>query len=140
MAPTRPAAGVPAARRAARLLIRRPDRVPDEDRDHRSRRRDRGAAIAPTPALARGSADLARGRQGQAFAARLTRATPGGSAEPRGFARGWPEARAAVEAGLTPAGSNGRAEGQVTRLTLRKRRRSGRATLDLLRRRALRAA
>ena len=47
---------------------------------------------------------------------------------------------AAVQAGLTLRWSNGRAEGQVTRPKLVKRQGSGRAKVDLLRKRVLSAA
>ena len=45
-----------------------------------------------------------------------------------------------MRAGLTPRHSNGQTEGQITRLKLLKRQACGRANVDLLRRRVLRAA
>ena len=56
------------------------------------------------------------------------------------FARGLTDDRAAVEAGLTLAWSNGQTEGQVNKLKLLKRSMYGRANFDLLRRRLLQAA
>ncbi len=46
----------------------------------------------------------------------------------------------AVQAGLTLRWSNGQTEGQVTKLKLVKREAYGRAKVDLLRQRVLRAA
>ena len=48
--------------------------------------------------------------------------------------------RAAVEAGLTQAWSNGQTEGQINKLKLLKRQMYGRANFDLLRRRVLQGA
>ncbi len=48
--------------------------------------------------------------------------------------------QAAVQAGLTLRHSNGQTEGHVTKLKLVKRQGYGRAKVDLLRKRVLRAA
>jgi transposase len=85
-------------------------------------------------------ADMARERKGRSLEAWLTKATTSGITELRGLARGLVEDRAAVEAGLSLAWSNGQTEGQVNKLKLLKRQMYGRATFDRLRRRVLRAA
>ncbi len=56
------------------------------------------------------------------------------------FARGLEQDGAAVRAALTMPWSNGRTEGQITKLKLLKRQMYGRANFDLLRRRVLLAA
>ena len=56
------------------------------------------------------------------------------------FARTLRQDREAVQAGLTLPYSNGQTAGQVTRLKLLKRQGYGRAKVDLLRTRVLRAA
>jgi transposase len=60
-------------------------------------------------------------------------------AEFREFAAGIERDRAAVEAALELAVSNGQVEGQITKLKLLKRMAYGRASLTLLRARLLRA-
>jgi transposase len=62
------------------------------------------------------------------------------SSELRRFAAGLHQYEAAVRAALTLPWSSGQVEGQVTRLKLVKRQGYGRAKLDLLRARLLRAA
>ena len=54
--------------------------------------------------------------------------------------RGLTDDRAAVEAGLSQEWSNGPTEGHVNKLKLLKRQMYGRANVDLLRQRMLRAA
>ena len=60
--------------------------------------------------------------------------------ELRGFAAGLRQDEQAVRAALTLPWSSGQVEGQVTRLKLVKRQGYGRAKLDLLRARLIRAA
>jgi transposase len=138
-APARPTTRVPSARHVACLLVRRPDAVSEEERDYLSRLCQRAPTLATAYELAQEFAELARERQGQVFAAWLTKATISGIAELRGFAAGLLDDRAAVEAGLSLEWSNGQTEGQVNKLKLLKRQMYGRASFDLLRRRVLRA-
>ena len=56
------------------------------------------------------------------------------------FAAGLETDGAAVRAAVTRPWSNGQAEGQINRLKMLKRQSDGRASFDLLRRRALMAA
>ena len=62
------------------------------------------------------------------------------NSELRGFAAGLLQDEQAVRAALTLPWSSGQVEGQVTRLKLVKRQGYGRAKLDLLRARLVRAA
>ena len=62
------------------------------------------------------------------------------NSELRGFAAGLRQDEQAVRAALTLPWSSGQVEGQVTRLKLVKRQGYGRAKLDLLRARLVRAA
>lgn len=67
----------------------------------------------------------------------IAKATTSGIAEVRRYARGLLTDKAAVQAGVTLAWSNGQVEGQIHRLKLLKRQMYGRAGFDLLRRRVL---
>jgi transposase len=70
----------------------------------------------------------------------LERADASGVPEVRSFAAGLRRDRAAVDAALTLAWSNGQTEGQINRLKVLKRQMYGRAKLDLLEKRFLYAA
>ncbi len=83
---------------------------------------------------------LVRERDAAAFAGWLRETEQSHVAELRGFAAGIRRDQAAVEAALTWDWSNGQTEGQINRLKVLKRQMYGRAKLDLLRRRFLRAA
>ena len=60
--------------------------------------------------------------------------------EVRGFAASLRQDQAAVQAALDYAWSSGRVEGQVTKIKLVKRQMSGRGSIDLLKRRVMRAS
>jgi transposase len=122
------------------LFVSRKDQQPEEELDYLRRLCDREPTIALAYDLAQEFADMARQRTGQRFEGWLTRATSSGIPELDRFARGLTDDRAAVEAGLTLAWSNGQTEGQVNKLKLLKRSMYGRANFDLLRRRLLQAA
>ena len=83
---------------------------------------------------------MLRHREGERLPAWSERAAGGGVDELARFAAKLKEDLAAVQAGLTLRHSNGQTEGQVTRLKLVKRQGDGRAKVDLLRKRVLRAA
>jgi transposase len=131
---------VPSARRVASLLVWQKDRLPEEERDYLTRLGDQEPTIALAYDLAQEFVDMARKRTGQRFDGWLTRATTSGISELDRFARGLMDDRAAVEAGLSLAWSNGQTEGQVNKLKLLKRSMYGRASFDLLRLRLLHAA
>ena len=83
---------------------------------------------------------LMRERDQAGLAPWLDEARGSGLAEFREFAAGIERDRAAVEAALRLAVSNGQVEGQITKLKLLKRMTYGRASLTLLRARLLRAS
>jgi transposase len=114
--------------------------LPEDERSYLERLCGQEPTIALAYDLAQEFADMARQRTGQGGAAWLTRASSSGIPELDRFARGLTDDRAAVEAGLTLAWSNGQTEGQVNKLKLLKRSMYGRANFDLLRRRFLQAA
>ena len=125
------------ARRVARMLmadlalLAEPDRVYVE----------RLLAVSPTLAtvrdLAQRFAALVRAHTDDALTPWLADAE---GSELRGFAAGLRQDEQAVRAALTLPWSSGQVEGQVTRLKLVKRQGYGRAKLDLLRARLIRAA
>jgi transposase len=90
--------------------------------------------------LAQDFAAIVRARQADRFNSWLVRATASAVAPLRRFATGLRTDYEAVKAGLTPPWSNGPVEGHINRLKMLKRSMFGRATLDLLSRRFLRAA
>jgi transposase len=83
---------------------------------------------------------MVRERRGSDLEAWITAATASGTDALARFARGQQEDLAAVTTGLTLPWSNGRVEGQITRLKLLKRQGYGRAGSTLLRQRVLQAA
>ena len=131
---------VPPARRVACLLVWCKDQLAEEDRDYLRRLCDQEPTIDLAYELAQEFTDMARKQTGQRFEAWLTRVTTSGIPELDRFARGLTDDRAAVEAGLTLAWSNGQTEGQVNKLKLLKRSMYGRANFDLLRLRLLNVA
>jgi transposase len=95
--------------------------------------------LAEAVTLARDFADLVRTRQPERLDGWLARATTSaGAAWPR-FAHGLRDDYAAVKAGVTVPWSHGPVAGHINRLKLLKRQRVGRAHLDLLGRRFVRA-
>ncbi len=83
---------------------------------------------------------ILRERKGEELGDWMKRAQSSGVREIKSFAAGLRRDEVAVRAGLTLPYSNGQTEGQVNRLKLIKRQGYGRASLDLLRQRVLRAA
>jgi transposase len=83
---------------------------------------------------------MLRRREGERFPDWLSEAQASGSDELARFAGKLRADQDAVQAGLTLRWSNGQTEGQVTQLKLVKRQGYGRAKVDLLRKRVLRAA
>jgi transposase len=81
-----------------------------------------------------------RERDHAALAPWLAEAAASGLPDLQQFVAGIERDRAAVENALIYEWSNGQTEGQVTKLKLVKRSMYGRAGLELLRRRVLRAA
>ena len=83
---------------------------------------------------------MLRRREGERLPAWLDRAEASGIDELKRLAGKLRADLVAVQAGLTLRWSNGQTEGQVTKLKLVKREAHGRANVDRLRKRVLRAA
>lgn len=83
---------------------------------------------------------MLRGREGERLPAGLDAAEASGIGDLARFARQIRDDAAAAQAGLTLRPSNGQTEGQVTKLKVGNRQGSGRAKVDRLRQRVLRAA
>ena len=102
---------------------------------------ERLLALSSTLATVRGLAQrfgaMVRTRSADALTPWLADA---GNSELHGFAAGLHQDEQTVRAALTLPWSSGQVEGQVTRLKLVKRQGYGRAKLDLLRARLIRAA
>jgi len=126
-------------RGTAWLVLRRPEtRTPDEEQQL-AQLAAQQPELAEAVTLARDFADLVRTRQPERLDGWLARATTSAGAALQRFAHGLRDDYAAVKAGVTVPWSNGPVEGHINRLKLLKRQMFGRAHLDLLGRRFLRA-
>jgi transposase len=126
-------------RGTAWLVLRRPEtRTPDEEQQL-AQLAAQQPELAEAITLARDFADLVRTRQPERLDGWLARATTSAGAALQRFAQGLRDDYAAVKAGVTVPWSNGPVEGHINRLKLLKRQMFGRAHLDLLGRRLLRA-
>jgi transposase len=130
----------PPPRQVASLVLRRPERRTEEQRAYLKSLCGADPAIATAVDLAEDFLAMLRRREGERLPAWLERAEASGVGDLARFARKLREDHDAVQAGLTLRWSNGQTEGQVGRLKLVKRQGYGRAKVDLLRRRVLRAA
>jgi transposase len=130
----------PPPRQVASLVLRRPERRTEEQRTYLKSLCDADPAVAAAVDLAEDFLVMLRRREGTRLPAWLERAEASGVGDLSRFARKLREDRDAVQAGLTLRHSNGQTEGQVNRLKLLKRQAYGRAKVDLLRQRVLRAA
>jgi transposase len=127
-------------RRATRLVLKRPEPRTDVDTQllaHiESQHRDLVGAIE----LAQDFCPIVRQRQPDRLDRWLARAIASGVAPLRRFASGLHADYEAVKAGVPLPWSTGPVEGHINRLKMLKRSMVGRAKLDLLSRRFLRAA
>ena len=130
----------PPPRLVAALVLRRPERRTDEQRAYLKQLRAEDAAIATAVDLAEDFLVMLRRREGERLPAWLDAAEASGIDDLARFAGKLRADQDAVQAGLTLRHSNGQTEGQVNRLKLVKRQGYGRAKVDLLRKRVLRAA
>ena len=130
----------PPPRLLAALLLRRPERRTDEQRAYLEHLRTEDAAIATATDLVAEFLAMLRRREGARLPAWLDAAEASGVDELKRFAGTLRADRDAVQARLTLRWSNGQTEGQVTKLNQVKRQGYGRAKVDLLRKRLLRAA
>ncbi len=130
----------PPPRLVASLVLRRPERRPDEPRRYLKEVNAEDPAIAAAVELAEDFLVMLRRREGPWLEAWLDKADASDVEELKRFAAKLRTDQAAVQAGLTLRWSNGQTEGHVNRLTRVKRQGYGRAKVDLLRKRLLPAA
>ena len=133
--PARPSAYP--ARRVARMLMADLATIAEPDRAYVKRLLAVSPALARVRDLAQRFAALVRAHTADALTPWLADAE---HCELRGFAAGLRQDEQAVRGALILPWSSGQVEGQVTRLKLVKRQGYGRAKLDLLRARLVRAA
>jgi transposase len=130
----------PPPRLVASLVVRRPERRTAEQRAYLKCLCAEDPTIATATDLADEFLAMLRRREGERLPAWLAATEASGIDELTRFAGKLRADRDAVQAGLTLRWSNGQTEGQVSKLKLVKRQGYGRAKVDLLRKRVLRAA
>jgi transposase len=130
----------PPPRLVAAIVLRRPERRTDEHRAYLKLLRGEDAAIATAVDVAEDFLVMLRRREGERFPDWLAKAEASGIDELQRFAGRLRADQDAIQTGLTLRHSNGQTEGHVTKLKLVKRQGYGRAKVDLLRKRLLRAA
>jgi transposase len=126
-------------RRATWLVLRRTEQRTAAEAEQLARLRAQQADVAEAIDLAQDFAALVRYRHPTQLDPWLQRATTSTLPVMRRFAKGLYEDYDAVKAGVTLPWSTGPVEGQINRLKMLKRQMFGRARLDLLSRRFLRA-
>ena len=126
-------------RRAAWMVLRRPTPRREAETPQLARLCARSPEVAEAMALAQDLLSLVRQRQPEALDPWRPRATASPLEGLRRFATGLAEDDAAVKAGVTFPWSSGPVEGPINRLKMLKRQMFGRARLDLLSRRFVRA-
>jgi len=127
-------------RRATWLVLRRSEHRTEAEAQQLAQLHAQSAEVAEAIDLAQDFATLVRQRQPAQLDAWLQRATTSALEAMQRFATGLRDDYAAVKAGVTLPWSNGPVEGHINRLKMLKRHMFGRAHLDLLSRRFLRAA
>jgi transposase len=130
----------PPPRLVAALVLRRPEQRTDEQRSYLKQLCAEDATVATAVDVAEDVLAMLRRREGERLEAWLAKADASDVEELTRFAAKLRTDLAAVQAGLTQRHSNGQTEGHVNRLKLVKRQGYGRAKVDLLRKRVLRAA
>jgi len=127
-------------RRTTWLVLRRETKRTAVEAQQLTHLQAQSAAVAEAITLAQDFAALVRQRQAAQLDPWLQRATASTFEDLRRFAAGLRDDYEAVKAGVTLPWSTGPVEGHINRLKMLKRQMFGRARLDLLRRRFLRAA
>ena len=130
----------PPPRHVAALILQRPERRTEEQRAYLKHLCGEDPAIVTAVDLVAEFLAMLRRREGARLPAWLDAAEASGVDELKRFAGKLRADQGAVQAGLTLRWSNGQTEGHVNRLKLVKRQGYGRAKVDLLRQRVLRAA
>jgi transposase len=126
-------------RRATWLVLRHPEKRTDAETQQLTQLHAQSAELAEAIDLAQDFATLVRQRQPEHLDPWLLRATTSAVDAVRRFANGLSEDYKAVKAGVTLPWSTSPVEGHINRLKMLKRHMFGRARLDLLSRRFLRA-
>ena len=135
-----PAAPVtPTVRRVATWIVRKPESLTVQERDHLARILARCPELDAAATCVTGFAAIMAEHRGQDLPGWLIQADATELAPLRGFARGLRHDLAAVTAGLTLPWNSGPVEGHVNRIKMLKRQMYGRASFDLLRHRILHA-
>jgi transposase len=135
-----PAARHLTARRATWLVLRRPERLDDDEAAQLAQLKAQHPEVAAAIAVAQDFTQLVRERQPDHLDPWLAQAAESPLAPLQRFAKGLRDDYDAVRAGITLPWSNGPVEGHINRLKMLKRQMFGRASLDLLQRRFLLAA
>ena len=126
-------------RRAAWLVLRRETKRTEAEAQQLTQLHAHSAEVAEAIDLAQDFTHLVRQRQPEHFAPWLERASKSPLEAVQRFASGLRDDYAAVKAGMTLPWSTGPVEGHINRLKMLKRQMFGRAHLDLLSRRFVRA-
>lgn len=126
-------------RRATWLVLRREAKRTEAETQQLDQLRAQQAEVAEAIDLAQDFAQLVRQRQPEALDPWLQRATANTLEAVQRFANGLRDDYEAVKAGVTLPWSSGPVEGHIHRLKMLKRQMLGRAHLDLLSRRFVRA-
>jgi len=126
-------------RQATWLVLRQPDHLTVEDQALLDRLPQAHPAFAQAMALAQGFAQLLRARQPEQLDAWVQQAATSALTAFRRLAKSLQRDYAAVKAGVTLPWSSSPVEGHINRLKMLKRQMFGRARLDLLSQRFLRA-
>ncbi len=121
------------------LVLRRAERLSDEEQADVARVRSAHAELETAVSLAQDFAALVRERNVAGLEPWLARASASTVVPFRTFAKSIRQDEAAIQAALTLPWSNGPVEGHINRLKLLKRQAYGRSKLDLLRIRLLAA-
>jgi transposase len=127
----------PSPRRAMWLLLGDQSKQTTEEQALRGKLSELSAETREVTRLAVRFQEMVRERKAERLDEWLKEAKASEAVELGGFARGIEQDRAAVEAALSEAWSNGQTEGQINRLKFLKRQMYGRAKFDLLRARVL---
>jgi transposase len=135
-----PAARHLTARRATWLVLRRPERLNDDEAAQLAQLQAQQPELASAIALAQDFTRLVRERQPDQLEPWLAQAAESPHVPLQRFAKGLRDDYDAVKAGVTLPWSHGPVEGHINRLKMLKRQMFGRAKLDLLQQRFLLAA
>lgn len=127
----------PTARNVAALFMRREEKLSEEQRKYLDRLCASDGALADTHRLTQEFAKMVRGLQGEKLDGWLEEAASSEAEVMRKFAAGLKKDLVAVRAGLTESWSTGPVEGFIHKIKLLKRQGYGRASMDLLKARAL---